>query len=195
MQSEPVTDPTLRWSDAGDAALLEAMQEGQVEALQEVYRRYGRLVYALALRILKTPEEAEDLVQDIFVKFWQKPHYNPARGSMGTYLGVIARSRALDRVRSHDAHSRLAQRYHTDSMAMATPNVPLEKATLGEQVVRVQAALSQLSPQEQEILEIAYYEGLSQSQTAQRLDIPLGTVKTRSRQALKKLRQKLQDLI
>ncbi|MBE7384236.1 MAG: sigma-70 family RNA polymerase sigma factor [Leptolyngbya sp. SIO1E4] len=181
--------------NATDNALSEAMQTGQVEALREIYRRYGRLVYSLALRILSTPEEAEDLTQEIFLKLWQKSGYNVDRGSLGTYLTLVTRSRAIDRVRSRGARYRLMQRWDTAHTAAAPTNLPLEKATWGEQAQRVREALAELSAPEREVLEIAYYEGLSQSQIAHRLEIPLGTVKTRSRQALKKLRFKLQDLI
>ncbi|MEL6383554.1 MAG: sigma-70 family RNA polymerase sigma factor [Cyanobacteria bacterium J06626_18] len=180
--------------DATDTALLEAMQGGQVEALREIYRRYGRCVYSLALKILNIPEEAEDLTQDIFIKFWQKNSYSADRGSLGTYLTLVTRSRAIDRVRSRGARNRLMQRWDTANMAASASNVPLEQATLGEQAQRVRQALNELAPVEKEVLEIAYYEGLSQSQIAQKLNIPLGTVKSRSRQALRKLRLKLEDL-
>ena len=181
--------------DATDSALLEAMQVGQVEALQEIYRRYGRFVYSLALRILGTAEEAEDLTQDIFLKLWQKNSYRADRGSLGTYLTLVTRSRAIDRVRSSGARYRLMRRWDTASAAVSPDNTPLEQATLGEQSQRVREALEELAQPEKEVLEIAYYEGLSQSQIARRLDIPLGTVKSRSRQALRKLRFKLQDLL
>ncbi|NER78356.1 MAG: sigma-70 family RNA polymerase sigma factor [Leptolyngbya sp. SIO1D8] len=181
--------------NATDIVLLEAMQARQVEALREIYRRYGQLVYSLALRILNTPEEAEDLTQEIFLNLWQKNSYDAQRGSLGTYLTLVTRSRAIDRVRSQGARYRLMQRWDKATIADSSANGPLEQATLGEQAQRVREALSELTPSEREVLEIAYYEGLSQSQIARRLDIPLGTVKTRSRQALKKLRRQLQDLI
>ena len=180
---------------ATDRDLLTAMQQGQIEALREIYRRYERLVYSLACKVLKTPEEAEDLTQEIFLKLWQRPNYNPDRGTLSTYLCLITRSRAIDRLRSQGARYRLVQRWHHTHPDRSKVNPPLEQASLGEQAHRVRAALADLAPAEQEILEIAYYEGLSQSQIAQRLEIPLGTVKTRSRQALKKLRRLLQDLI
>ncbi|MEM9009207.1 MAG: sigma-70 family RNA polymerase sigma factor [Cyanobacteria bacterium P01_F01_bin.86] len=181
--------------NATDSALIEAIQGGQVGALQEIYRRYGRLVYSLALQILKTPEEAEDLTQDIFIKLWQKNSYSADRGSLGTYLTLVTRSRAIDQIRSRGARTRLMQRWDTASAATLPDNVPFEQAALGEQSQRVREALNELAPLEREVLEIAYYEGLSQSQVAQKLNIPLGTVKSRSRQGLKKLRVKLANLI
>lgn len=181
-------------SDAADPALLEAMQAGQVAALRVLYRRYGRLVYSLAFRVVGTAEEAEDVTQEIFLKLWQTCDYNPQRGALSTYLSLMTRSRAIDWVRSRAARRRLAQRWETMNAATAAENAPLEWASIGEQAHHVRAALAELSPAEREVLEIAYYEGLSQSQISRRLDIPLGTVKTRSRQALKKLRRLLQDL-
>ncbi|MEM6519508.1 MAG: sigma-70 family RNA polymerase sigma factor [Cyanobacteria bacterium P01_C01_bin.70] len=183
------------WSEAPDDALLEGIRSEQVEALREVYRRYGRLVHALGLRVLKTSEEAEDLTQEIFLQLWQKPQYDASRGSLSTYLSLITRSRAIDRVRSQGSHVRLLQRWTTAHFHPAASDFPLEHADLREKVGRVRTALTELSEAERDILESAYYEGLSQSQIAQRLDLPLGTVKTRSRQALKKLRKKLQDFI
>lgn len=107
----------------------------------------------------------------------------------------MTRSRAIDRLRSQGARYRLVQRWHSAHPTQRDTNLPLEQASLGEQAGQIRAALAGLTPAEREILEIAYYEGLRQSQIAQRLEMPLGTVKTRSRQALKKLRQLLQDLI
>lgn len=170
------------------------MQDGQVEALREIYRRYGRLVYTLALRILNDAGEAEDLTQEIFLKVWQQPQYDADRGSLGTFLTTVTRSRAIDRLRSHGARQRLLQRWEVIHQATPTANAPLDAATVSEQARRVRHALTQLPPAEREVLEIAYYEGLSQAAIASHLNIPLGTVKTRSRQALKKLRRLLKDL-
>lgn len=184
---------TTQTDEASDSVLLAAMQAGQVEALQVIYRRYGRLVYTLALRVLNSPEEAEDLCQEVFLKLWQQPTYDASRGSLSTFLAVLTRSRAIDRVRSRGARSRLLQRWQTSSPTTTASPSPLEAAVQGDQAKRVREALDQLTHAEREVLEIAYYEGLSQSQIAERLNIPLGTVKTRSRQALKKLRSILQD--
>ena len=178
-----------------DTVLLEAIRRGQVEALQAVYHRYGRLVYALALRVLRTSEEAEDLTQDVFLQLWQKPNYDPNRGALSTYLSLMTRSRAIDQVRSHGARHRLLQRWNSIQFQPTSVDLPLERADLKEQAAYVRRALAELRPSEREILEIAYYEGLSQSQIAKRLDLPLGTVKTRSRNALKKLRKKLHDFV
>lgn len=194
-QSDGLAELSTGWLVSTDEALIEGIQRRQVEALQEVYRRHGRLVYALAMRVLNTAEEAEDLTQEIFLQLWQKPGYDPSRGTLSTYLSLLTRSRSIDRVRSHGSRFRLLQRWTTTHTEPVTCDVPLEHADLGEQVGRVRTAMAELSATEREILENAYYKGLSQSQIAQRLNLPLGTVKTRSRNALKKLRKELKDFI
>jgi RNA polymerase sigma-70 factor (ECF subfamily) len=194
-QSDGLADLSSGWSTSADEVLIEGIQRRQVEALQEVYRRHGRLVYALAMRVLRTSEEAEDLTQEIFLQLWQKPSYDASRGKLSTYLSLMTRSRAIDRVRSHGSRFRLLQRWTATHIQSGTCDVPLEQADRGEQARRVRTAMAELSATDREILENAYYEGLSQSQIAERLNLPLGTVKTRSRNALKKLRKELQDFI
>ncbi|MEL6139563.1 MAG: sigma-70 family RNA polymerase sigma factor [Cyanobacteria bacterium J06628_6] len=193
MRTDFLPGQSSDWSEVADSALLAAIKDRQVEALQEMYRRHSRLVHGTALRILQTADDAEDLTQEIFLQLWQKPRYDASRGKLSTYLSLLTRSRALDRVRSRGAKSRLAHRWHHSQVSSAMTNNPLENAHQSEQVQRVRQALMTLTPTEREVLEIAYYEGLSQSQVAQRLNIPLGTVKTRSRTALKKLRRTLKD--
>lgn len=195
MQADSSTEQSSDWSARSDSVLLDAIKGGQVEALHEVYRRHGQMVYGLALRILKTADDAEDLTQDIFLQLWYKPRYDASRGKLSTYLSLLARSRALDRVRSRGAKTRFLQRWRHTQSPLQTGNAPLEAASRNEQAQQIQQALTHLSAAEREVLEIAYYEGLSQSQVARRLNLPLGTVKTRSRTALKKLRTTLQDLI
>ncbi|MEO1401915.1 MAG: sigma-70 family RNA polymerase sigma factor [Cyanobacteria bacterium J06635_1] len=180
--------------DATDDDLIEAIKARRVGALKAVYRRYAGLVYTLALRILNNAEEAEDMTQDIFLTLWHQCRYDPSRGSLKRFLVMMTRSRSIDRVRSRKSRHRLLQRFRT-TVDHPTANAPLEHATQGEAAQKVRHALSALSQAEREVLEIAYYEGLSQSEIATRLSIPLGTVKTRSRQGLKKLRRALDDQI
>ena len=180
-------------ADTHDAVLIAAVKARQVGALKEIYRRYARLVYTLSLQILNNAEEAEDMTQEIFLTLWHQCRYDPNRGSLKRFLVMVTRSRSIDRIRSRQSHYRILQRWRT-AFDKPKDNVPLEHATQGEAAQKVRHALSTLSPAEREVLEIAYYEGLSQSEIANRLSIPLGTVKTRSRQGLKKLRGALDDL-
>jgi RNA polymerase sigma-70 factor, ECF subfamily len=178
-----------------DIDLICALREGQVQALSLLYDRYSRLVYSLAFKVLANTEEAEDITQDIFLALWQRNTYNPSRGSLSSFLTTMTRSRAIDKLRSRGTRYRFLQRWEGITRSETNPTNPLEQAAMGERAQIVLAALEQLSPNERQVLEIAYYEGLSQSEIAKQLDIPLGTIKTRSRQGLLKLRQALQNYV
>ena len=186
IESWEATDDTV----SSDAALLASLRAGQVESLRTLYQRYGRLVYTLSRRILHSDEEAEEITQDVFLTLWNKDAYQAERGSLSRYLVVLARSRSIDKLRSQTSHRQRLHKWHL-MMADVSPT-PLDVATLNERGERTRQALANLSDNERQVIEIAYYEGLSQSEIAKRLNIPLGTVKSRSRQALRKLRQSLQ---
>jgi RNA polymerase sigma-70 factor, ECF subfamily len=177
-----------------DEDLLVALRGGQVKALGCLYDRYSRLVYGLAYKILGDLEEAEDITQDVFLTLWRRDAYDPGRGSLSRFLMTMTRSRSIDKLRSRSTRFRFLQRWQGVVKNEAV-NTPLEQASIGERSQLVRSALSQLPEAERLVLEIAYYEGLSQSEIAQRLNIPLGTVKTRSRQGLLKLRQTLQGQV
>lgn len=177
-----------------DQELIEGLKSGQLGALQAIYRRYSHLVYTLAYRVLHSSEEAEEVTQDVFVTLWEKVGYRSKRGSLTGYLMMMTRSKAIDRVRSRSAHYRRLRTWHVMTQAIA-PSTPLDVASRTERTRGVRQALINLSQEERQILEISYYDGLSQSEIAKKLDIPLGTVKTRSRRALKKLRYILQDTL
>jgi RNA polymerase sigma-70 factor (ECF subfamily) len=182
-------------SDAADSdsdrELVRKLQAGNTDALAMLYDRYAPMVYTLALKMLHNAAEAEDLTQEAFVNFWQQQKYDPDRGSVGSYLATYTRSRALDRLRVGGGRRNIMKKVQRMTGATPRPPTPLEQAAQSERQQRLQEALNHLSPAEREVLEIAYFEGLSQSQIAQRLGIPLGTVKTRSRQGLLRLRDHL----
>lgn len=179
-----------------DLEIFGAIRAQQVEALEVLYDRYGKLVYSTAVRILRSAEEAEEVTQEIFLRLWQRSEiYQPKRGSLSGFLITLARSRSLDRLRSCSASQQKLQRIQTFSDCVPDYNPPLEFVTLEERSTAVREALQQLSADDRQLLEAAYYDGLSQSAIAQRDGIPLGTVKSRARQALKKLRAALTPLI
>ncbi len=178
-----------------DAELIQALKDGQSSALGTLYDRYGRLVYGLALRILSNPQEAEDLTQEIFLVLWRSNTYNPARGSLSSFLTTMTRSRAIDKLRSRGTSLKFLDRWRRTMTAETASNSPFEQASLGERQERVRHGLAQLSEDQRQVLEMAYYRGLSQSEIAQQLGLPLGTIKTRSRLGLLKLRQTLEDFI
>jgi RNA polymerase sigma-70 factor, ECF subfamily len=179
-----------------DLEIFMAIQAQQVKALDVLYDRYGKLVYSTAIQILNNVEEAEDVTQEAFLRLWQRSEiYQPQRGSLSGFLITLARSRSIDRVRSHKSSQQKLQRIQTCLDDVSAYNPPLEFVTVEERSSMVRAALKQLSPEDRQLLETAYYGGLSQSEIAQRDGLPLGTVKSRARQALKKLRIALNHLV
>jgi len=171
-----------------DLALLQRVQSGDEAALAEMYDRYTPLLYPLALRILRSPADAEDAIQDAWMQVWKRSAtYDRQRGTVGAWLVTVARTRALDRWRSMASRSRAEGAVDPEP---TTPQVdPAANAASGQIGTRVRDALSQLQPQQRQVLEIAYFEGLSQSEIAERLRTPLGTVKSWTRQGLMRLRE------
>ena len=192
---EPSDHPEQPFSNQTDADLYVALREGQTAALGILYDRHARLVYGLALKTLSNAQEAEDLTQDIFLNLARSTSYDPRRGSLRTFLGILTRSRAIDRVRSRSTALSHLERLRSDHSSATPSQTPFDHVSQTEQSQEVKTALAQLSESEQQLLQMAYYEGLSQSEIAERLSIPLGTVKTRTRRSLTKLRQTLTDYV
>lgn len=164
-------------------ALLRRLAAGDHEALGEFYDRYAGMVNALALRILRDAADAEDVVQEVFVQVWrQASRFDASRGSPEAWLCTVARTRALDRLR------RRASRREDSSESAPAAAVPPPRS---EEGLAVRKALEGLSPDQRKALELAYYEGLTQSEIAVRLGEPLGTIKTRIRTAMIRLREAL----
>jgi RNA polymerase sigma-70 factor (ECF subfamily) len=187
-------------SNASDAELIHYLRAGQSNALQVLYGRYSKLVYTLALRMLKQSAEAEDLTQEVFLTFWKDESmnshkYDPEKASLSTYLCVIVRSRALNKIASHGSRQRSVDRLKTITPPEFSAPTPLEQASLTEQSQQVQQALGQLPDKQRQILELNYYQGMSHGDIAQQLELPLGTIKSRARQGLVKLRQLLGDTV
>lgn len=175
-----------------DADLIEKLQAGDTDALGDLYDRYSPLVYGLALRMLGDRQEAEDLTHEIFLKLYQGCRYDQQRGTLGSYLMTVTRSRAIDRLRSHSNRRQILNRWQQD-LSPTGIKLPAEQASLKERQAQVKQALSQLSEMQRQVLELSYYEGLSQSEIAKRLQKPLGTVKSWARKGLLQLRDQLKD--
>jgi RNA polymerase sigma-70 factor (ECF subfamily) len=179
-----------------DAGLVGRMAGGDEAALASLYDRHGKTLYGLAFRILGDRDDAEEVVMDAFTQAWRSAAtYAAERGSVAAWLVMLARSRALDRLRARSrqarALTRAAQQESLTPAAAATSGALLA-AESRERSERVKAALAALPEAQRVCIELGYYEGLTQSEIAARLAEPLGTVKTRMRLGLIKLREALQ---
>jgi RNA polymerase sigma-70 factor (ECF subfamily) len=167
------------------------MARGAEDALAELYDRFGGVAYGVALRILRDQALAQDAVQDAFLAAWRTAAaFDPARGNASTWLLTLVHRRAVDLVRREE---RRRADVLDESAPVASGDSTDEAAEVRAQRRAVQAALAQLPPDQREALELAYYGGLSQSQLAERLGIPLGTVKSRMFTALAALRGLLRE--
>lgn len=184
----PIDDAARPAPLTTDVELVQAVARGTLEALTSLYDRYVALTLAVAQRMLGDRALAEDAVQNLFEQVWRHAHtYDPARGSVRTWLLVRLRSRILNYLRS----ARVRRETHSDDapepvMARSTESIEY----YAERDV-IQQSLAQLSDPQREVLELAYFGGLSCSEIAARIQIPIGTVKSRIAGGLKKLKQAL----
>jgi RNA polymerase sigma-70 factor, ECF subfamily len=174
-------------SPAGDAQLLDRVCGRDQQAMTEIFDRYGRLVYSVALRVLQDPAHAEDVMQDVFFKVWREPQtFLEGRGPLGAWLAVVARNRAIDAIRRRKPTDAV-----DDVVLVSKTNLAseIERNTMIE---KVRAVLNGLPLEQRAPMELAYFEGLSHTEIAARTGDPLGTVKTRIRTALISLRRALE---
>jgi RNA polymerase sigma-70 factor (ECF subfamily) len=184
----PATDVDAR--RAGDPSCLVRMARGDADALAELYDRHGSRIYSLALRMLRNPQDSEEVVQEVFAQAWRSAsRYDAARAPVTAWLLMMARSRALDRLRRRPS----APHAPEEALgAVADPEAgPDTKAATSADVGRLRAALDALPFLQRTAIELAFFEGLSHTEVAERLEQPLGTVKTRIRLGLLKLREAL----
>ena len=179
----------------GDSDLVTHAAAGDERAVAELYDRYGQVLYAVAYRIVGQRADAEEVVLDAFAQAWREAtRFDTSRGSVAGWLTTIARSRALDLVRARSRRDRItamaAAERPDSSPAMGGWRVdPSTAVDLAERRRQVQLALEALSPPQRRAIELAYFEGLSQSEIAELLQEPLGTIKTRVRLGMQKLRE------
>jgi len=182
--------------ESADPELLSRMRLGDETALEALYARYGGLVFTLALRIVGDPELAREVLQDTFLRSWDgRETYDPRRGRVPWWLMGIARNRAVDLLRSRPHQARLREQERLPSGAHA--GEPAHPGTADAVVLRraVTDALERLSGAQREAIELAYYGALTQAEIARHLGQPLGTIKSRTREAMERLRSLLEPRI
>jgi RNA polymerase sigma-70 factor (ECF subfamily) len=192
---------------AGDVRLIERIAAREEAALAELYDRHSRSAYSIILRVLGSPSDAEEVLQETFVRVWSRAEtYDPLLGSPGAWLTRIARNRAIDRLRARRARGDLGS-LQVQPVANAdldsaqdpqnlrsreTPQTVLEgRATAGA----VQTALATLAPMQRALIEAAFFEGYTHRELTDRFGVPLGTVKTRIRTGLAAMRGRLEQAV
>lgn len=182
-----------------EVELMQKIKANDAEALKELYNLYDRLLFGMILSIVKKREEAEDVLQEVFLTIWEKAHtFKEKRGNVYSWVVTITRNKAIDRIRSKG--------YKTQQKASVSINEPpfilegnkfdpLETTIYSDRAELVQKALDEIPESQREVLKIAYYRGMTQSEISEHLEIPLGTVKTRTRQGMIKLKNILESFI
>jgi RNA polymerase sigma-70 factor (ECF subfamily) len=171
----------------GDAALVAAVAAGDRRALAELYDLYAGVLFALAFRIVRDKREAEDLLHDVFLEVWRSARdYDPKRGRVRTWMTIRMRSRALDQQKS----ARVSRKAGDDSVLERVADEAMDPTTSPD-LTRVRTALGALPLEQRQVLELAYFEGLSCAEISTRVAVPIGTVKSRVAAGLGKLRVSL----
>lgn len=215
-ETGPITTQSEPTVALNDAALLRLVTERRAEGLTALYDRHAPALLALARRILGgagAEGDAEDIVQEVFVNVWNNAsRYDASRSSVSTWLVLVTRSRAIDRLRHRQVVDRVHEAAHRDLGGGGSAPVAGDGSVAGpgpaytspegaeavltrERRERVRRELDNLPPEQRQVLEMAFYQGLSQAEIAAQADLPLGTVKTRTLLAMKKLRSALRSEI
>jgi RNA polymerase sigma-70 factor (ECF subfamily) len=177
-----------------DVELLHAIAHGDEAALARLYDAYRVILFGLLVRILNSREEAEDILQDVFIQVWRRAKdFDERRGRPFTWLVTLARSRAIDRLRMLGARQRLTTGAALEQERNESVSDALTDSVNSEQKAMVRRALATLPEEQRYTLLLAYFEGLTQSEIASRIGAPLGTVKTRMRSGMIKLRELLES--
>jgi RNA polymerase sigma-70 factor (ECF subfamily) len=178
----------MHGKEAGsDKSLMDRVRVREQQAMTEIFDRYSGMVYSVALRVLNDSGHAEDVMQEIFFQLWRNPDsFSSSRGSLGAWLLVVARNRAIDHLRQR----RPAE--PVDEVVIASTTNLQSEAERAIIIQRVQGIMGELPREQQQSLQMAFFEGLSHSEIAQKTGQPLGTIKTRIRSALTLLRKRLE---
>lgn len=191
-------ETTNKLLSSSDEELFAAIAAGDAAALEAIYDRHAPLLFGLACKITQNRSVAEDVIQDVFVSLWKGAgRYNPQRGTAIAYLAILCRNRSIDALRAGGLmrkHTVGAAEETLQRMVDEARPTPLRDVELTQQAEAIKAAMGSLPDEQREMIELAYFGGLSQSEIAKERGIPLGTVKTRMRMAMQKLRVELAHL-
>ena len=187
-------NPEPKQLQTPDEELLCAIVQGDKQAFASLYDRYSSTLFGFLLRILSSRTEAEDVLQEVFLQVWQQAsNYDDTRGRPFTWLVLITRSRAIDRLRAINVQDRTLAKVSSEMEEMAFDVT--DDAARSEQCEMVRRALVEIPEEQQQALFYAYFEGLTQAEIAEKTRKPIGTVKTRTRSGLRKLRELLREKI
>lgn len=173
-----------------DAALMEKVMAGDESAIGQLYDHYSPMLFGMLMRILQDSQAAEEVLQDLFLQLWRKPEqFDPARGTLAAWLTVIGRNRAISKLRGRPVREVLE---HSDGIyantLASTQNIESEAARK-QMLDSLKQAMERLPAEQRQVIELAYFEGMTQSEIAARTGSPLGTVKTRVRTGMLSLKQ------
>src|SRR5579871_1625060 len=174
-------------SSQDDGTLLALVKRGDEYAMASLFDRYSRVVYSVALRVLRDPASAEDILQEVFMQLWRSPDsFIATRGSLGGWLAVVARNRSIDALRRKKPTEQVEEVY------LAAPTDLADESERNLMMERAKAVIVMLPAEQRKTLEMAFFDGLTHSEIAEMTGDPLGTVKTRIRSALTTLRKAFQ---
>lgn len=181
-ESQIVNPPPSSAPD--DAALLALVRNGDEYAMASLFDRYSKIVYSVALRVLRDPAAAEDVLQEIFMQVWRNPDgFSASRGSLGGWLAVVSRNRSIDALR------RKRPTEDIDDIALASDYNLADEAERNNMMEKARGVIHQLPAEQRKTLEMSFFDGLTHTEIAEMTGDPLGTVKTRIRSALTTLRK------
>ena len=174
--------------------LLARITKRERVAFEELYTRYSNILYATAMKFLKEDADAQDVVQDVFIQIWDKAKlYDPAKGKPLTWALTMTRNRSIDRIRAIQRRTRLRDDFEKETVADESAGIreALSGVDASERTQILRDAVGRLSPEQRKVIDLAFFGGLTQSEIADRLGEPLGTVKARARRGLMKLKELL----
>lgn len=178
---------------------MKLIKTGDTDALEQLYDLYKSLLFGMIISIVKKQEEAEDVLQEVFLNIWEKAHtFDPDRGNVFSWVVTLTRNRAIDHVRSKGYKNQQKPSIPVENPALSlegSMHDPLETTIFSDRADLVRDALAKIPEAQSKVIKIAYYKGMTQSEIADYLDLPLGTVKTRTRQGMMKLKEILYNII